>query len=72
LGITIMAVLSCPHCGSVHIVVGGEPESDICTRIDCRGIMGRLYEPEAGATIRKAFYAHDHEISAVTITAEAP
>ncbi len=64
-----MAVLSCPHCGSVHIVVGGEPDTEVCTQIHCRGIMDRLIEPDAGAAIRKAFYAHDHE---ATVTAEAP
>jgi hypothetical protein len=63
-----MAVLSCPHCGTVHIVVG-ETAADVCTRTQCRGIMDRLAEPEAGAAIRRAFYGHDHEAPA---TAETP
>jgi phage FluMu protein Com len=55
-----MAVLACPHCGTVTIVVGGEDYEDSCPKIGCRSIMVRVIEPEAGTVIRKAFYAHDH------------
>jgi hypothetical protein len=58
-----MAVLACPDCGTVIIAVGGDTGDDICPRYGCRGIMERLTEPEAGAAIRKAFYAHDHELT---------
>lgn len=62
-----MAVLACPHCGSVAILTGGDTDDDVCPRRDCRGIMARLAEPDAGAAIRKAFYGHDHELdSAIT------
>jgi hypothetical protein len=58
-----MAVLSCPHCGSVHIITDNRMEADTCTKLGCRGIMERLAEPEAGIAIRKAFYGHDHDVT---------
>jgi hypothetical protein len=76
-----MAVLSCPHCGTVIILVGvtEEPilagydiETEICPKFNCRRRLVRLTEPDAGAAIRKAFYGHDHAVEAVTITAEKP
>jgi hypothetical protein len=55
-----MAVLACPHCGSVLIIVGGHPTTGLCQQGNCRGVLAQLVEPEAGTAIRKAFYAHDH------------
>lgn len=61
-----MAVLSCPHCGSVAIIVGGDTDFDVCPKTGCGGIIERLIEPEAGAAIRRAFYGHDHGLESLT------
>lgn len=54
-------ILRCPHCTSVHILVNGEPDADVCTRPFCRGIMERLTDETAiNGAIRAALDAYEH------------
>ena len=71
-----MPVLSCPHCGSVHIIIGvlvGGKNSPLY-RCNCGAIMEQeRSSPDASATIRKAFYNTEFPADdEVIVTAEAP
>jgi len=63
-----MAVLACPHCGTVLIIVGGDPATVVCQQVKCRGVLElQETEPDISAAVRRALYSQEHVPMAATV-----